>query len=146
KFGVWPETHKLCYVDGWLDRFFSEIERNSDWLSTSTPGDAVASHLPLGRADLPAASYTEMMEWSLATPARERYHRLLDEFASRADVMPFLRGGIWRGFFSKYAESNLLHKKMLHVSEKVRRATRRQSADKRNKLDAAWTHVLRAQC
>ena len=24
KFGVWPGTHKLCYEDHWLDRFFSE--------------------------------------------------------------------------------------------------------------------------
>ena len=148
KFGVWPETHKLCYVDGWLDRFFSEIERNSDWLVTSTPGDAVASHAPIGRADLPAASYTEMMEWSLATPARERYHRLLDEFASRADVMPFLRGGIWRGFFSKYAESNLLHKKMLHVSQKVHRLARSRRFDRafRRARREALTLLLRSQC
>ena len=48
KFGVWPETHELCYTDGWLDRFFSELESNSDWLATSTPADAIASHAPLG--------------------------------------------------------------------------------------------------
>ena len=130
KFGVWPETYKLCYTDGWLDRFFSALERNSDWLLTSTPADAIASHPPLGRADLPTASYTEMMEWSLATPARERYHALLDQFSSRADVMPFLRGGIWRGFFTKYAESNLLHKKMLHVSQKIRKLARSRRFDR----------------
>jgi alpha-amylase len=148
KFGVWPETHKLCYTDGWLDRFFSELERNSEWLSTSTPADAIASHPPLGRADLPTASYTEMMEWSLATPARERYHSLLEQFSSRADVMPFLRGGIWRGFFSKYPESNLLHKKMLHVSQKIRRLSRSRRFDrafKRGRQEAA-TQMLRGQC
>jgi 4-alpha-glucanotransferase len=148
KFGVWPETNKLCYVDGWLDRFFCELEKNSSWLATSTPSDAVASHAPLGRADLPAASYTEMMEWSLATPARERYHSLLDQFSSRPDVMPFLRGGIWRGFFSKYAESNLLHKKMLHVSHKVRRLTRSRRFDRAFKRarQEAITQLLRGQC
>ena len=105
KFGVWPGTNQHCYRDGWLDRFFSALEKSGDWLATSTPSDAVASHPPLGRADLPAASYTEMMEWSLPTPARERYHSLLDQFSARADVMPFLRGGIWRSFFTQVFRS-----------------------------------------
>ena len=62
-----------------------------------------------------------MMEWALPTPARNRYHALTTEFAARPEMLPFLRGGIWRNFFSKYGESNLLHKKMLHVSQKVRK-------------------------
>jgi 4-alpha-glucanotransferase len=148
KFGVWPETHKHCYTDGWLDRFFSALEQSSSWLATSTPSDAVASHAPMGRADLPAASYTEMMEWSLPTPARERYHSLLDQFSARADVMPFLRGGIWRSFFTKYSEANLLHKKMLHVSHKIRRLARSRRFDRafRKSRADATTHLLRGQC
>jgi 4-alpha-glucanotransferase len=148
KFGVWPETHKHCYTDGWLDRFFSALEKSSDWLTTSTPSDAVATHAPIGRADLPAASYTEMMEWSLPTPARERYHSLLEQFSSRADVMPFLRGGIWRSFFTKYAEANLLHKKMLHVSQKVRKLARSRRFDRafRKARTEATTLLLRGQC
>ena len=148
KFGVWPETNQHCYRDGWLDRFFSELERNADWLATSTPSDAVALRAPLGRADLPAASYTEMMEWSLPTPARERYHSLLDQFSSRADVMPFIRGGIWRSFFTKYSESNLLHKKMLHVSQKIRRLSRSRRFDRAFKKarQEATTLLLRGQC
>jgi 4-alpha-glucanotransferase len=148
KFGVWPETNKLCYGEGWLDRFFSALENSADWLATSTPSDAVASHAPLGRADLPTASYTEMMEWSLPTPARERYHGLLDQFSSRADVMPFLRGGIWRSFFTKYPEANLLHKKMLHVSQKIRRLSRSRRFDRAFKKARreATTLLLRGQC
>ncbi len=148
KFGVWPETNQHCYRDGWLDRFFSELERNADWLTTSTPSDAVALRAPLGRADLPAASYTEMMEWSLPTPARERYHSLLDQFSSRADVMPFIRGGIWRSFFTKYSEANLLHKKMLHVSQKIRRLSRSRRFDRAFKKarQEATTLLLRGQC
>jgi 4-alpha-glucanotransferase len=148
KFGVWPETNKLCYREGWLDRFFSALEKSSDWLATSTPSDAVGSRAPLGRADLPAASYTEMMEWSLPTPARERYHSLLDQFANRPDVMPFLRGGIWRSFFTKYSEANLLHKKMLHVSQKVCRLARSRRFDRtfRKAREEATTLLLRGQC
>ena len=147
KFGVWPGTYDLCYKDGWLDRLFSAIEENSDWLATSTPGDAVASRFPAGRADLPTASYTEMMEWSLPTPARDRYHALIEEFSSRPDMLPFLHGGIWRGFFTKYAESNLLHKKMLHVSKKVR-ALPGNRRDKKIQAahEEAATNLHQGQC
>jgi len=121
KFGVWPGTSRLCYEEGWLEQFFSALEENSEWISLALPAEAVASRSSLGIANLPTASYTEMMEWCLPTTARNRYHELIQEFSSREDALPFLRGGTWRGFLSKYAESNLLHKKMLRVSEKVRR-------------------------
>ena len=62
-----------------------------------------------------------MMEWALPTPARMRFEAIEKEFATRADVQPFLKGAIWRGFMAKYPESNLLQKKMLHVSAKIRR-------------------------
>lgn len=148
KFGVWPGTYEHCYVKGWLERFFLELERNGDWLETSTPADAVAGHAAMGRADLPTASYTEMMEWSLPTAARNRYHALTEEFSLRPDALPFLRGGIWRNFFTKYSESNLLHKKMLHVSGKVRRLERSRRGDKafRAARDQATTLLLRSQC
>jgi 4-alpha-glucanotransferase len=148
KFGVWPGTYEHCYTNGWLERFFSVLEKSGDWLALSTPGDAVASHPPLGRADLPTASYTEMMEWSLPTQARNHYHALVDEFAARPDALPFLRGGTWRNFFTKYRESNLMHKKMLHVSAKVRRLAqvrRRDRAFLRARREAA-TLLLRGQC
>lgn len=148
KFGVWPGTYKHCYTDGWLENFFVELEKNADWLETATPGDAVASHASFGRADLPTASYTEMMEWALPTEARKRYHALTEEFASRPEALPFLRGGIWRNFFTKYCESNLLQKKLLHVSEKLRKVAESESRDKAflRARDEAMTLLLRAQC
>jgi hypothetical protein len=148
KFGVWPETFNHCYRDGWLQNFFVELEKNSDWLELATPGDATALRAPLGRADLPAASYTEMMEWSLPTVARGRYSALTKEFATRPDDLPFVRGGIWRNFFTKYCESNLLHKKMLHVSEKVRRLAGRRRSDKAfpDAREKATMLLLRSQC
>ena len=148
KFGIWPGTNELCYRNGWLEKFFTALDQNEDWLETATPGTAVAAHAPLGRADLPAASYTEMMEWSLRTPARNRYHALVTEFASRPDALPFVRGGIWRNFFTKYSESNLLHKKMLHVSRKVHALdrSRRQDSAFLKAREEARTLMLRGQC
>ncbi len=147
KFGVWPGTHEHCYKGGWLADFFTALEKNSDWLAVSTPGDYLATHTPLGRADLPTASYTEMMEWALPTRVRQRYHEVLKEFSARPEVLAFLRGGSWRGFFRKYAESNLLHKKMLRVSARIAAAPVRHDGSKSaDELPQARDLLLRAQC
>jgi 4-alpha-glucanotransferase len=148
KFGVWPGTHDLCYKEGWLERFFRMLREQSDWLELATPGEYLDRTAPLGRADLPTSSYTEMMEWSLPTPARERFHDLQEEFKGFPEALPFLRGGFWRGFLTKYAESNLLHKKMLRVSGKVQalRQSARRGLPFGRALEGATTSLLRAQC
>jgi hypothetical protein len=147
KFGVWPGTHEHCYTDGWLADFFTALEKNADWLRVSTPGEYLAAHAPLGRADLPTASYTEMMEWVLPTRVRQRYHAVLKEFSARPEVLSFLRGGSWRGFFRKYPESNLLHKKMLRVSARLAAAPARRAGTKSvEDLLRARDLLLRAQC
>jgi hypothetical protein len=147
KFGAWPGTYDHCYRNGWVERFFAALEGCSDWLAITPPGEYVAAHAPLGRADLPTASYPEMMEWVLPTASRRRFHALTQEFHNRPDVTRFLRGGQWRGFFSKYGESNLLHKKMLRASDRVRLLERKRlGADKRAKLARAREHILKAQC
>jgi alpha-amylase len=147
KFGVWPGTYEHCYGKSWLAQFFSALEENSSWLHISTPGDYLATHTPLGRADLPTASYPEMMEWVLPTRVRQRYHAVQKEFAARPEVLSFLRGGSWRGFFHKYSESNLLHKKMLRVSARIAAAPLRRSGSKASEeLAEARDLLLRAQC
>jgi 4-alpha-glucanotransferase len=147
KFGGWPGTFEHCYKDGWLEKLFTALEENSSWLDLLTPGEYLAAHDPQGRADLPAASYAEMMEWALPTRVRQRYNSVLKEFDSRPEVLSFLRGGSWRGFFRKYSESNLLHKKMLHVSRRIAAAPKRRSGSKADdELSKARDLLLRAQC
>ena len=147
KFGVWPGTYEHCYDKSWLAQFFSALEENSAWLRISTPGEYLATHTPLGRADLPTASYPEMMEWVLPTRVRQRYHAVQKEFVARPEVLSFLRGGSWRGFFRKYSESNLLHKKMLRVSARIAAAPSRRSGSKASEeLAEARDLLLRAQC
>jgi alpha-amylase len=88
-----------------------------------------------------------MMEWTLPIKARSDFHAISQEFANRPDVQRFLRGGHWRAFFSKYPESNLLHKKMLRVSERHRDlASKRMGEEKSAKYALAQKHLLRAQC
>ena len=92
KFGSWPETGKLVYQELWLRRFFELLSASSHWLDVTTFQQFTHSFPPAGRVYLPAGSYREMMEWS---------------------------GGFWRNFFVRYPESNQIHKKMLHVREKL---------------------------
>jgi alpha-amylase len=148
KFGVWPHTWEHCYRDGWIERYFTALEASSAWLALTPPGEYLATHRPLGRADLPTASYIEMMEWALPTPARLRFSAVQQEFSPRADVSAFLRGGFWRSFLTKYAESGLLQKKMLHVAGKLQQvqASARRGLPFRKALAEARTHLLRAQC
>ncbi|NLZ38483.1 MAG: DUF1926 domain-containing protein [Firmicutes bacterium] len=93
KFGSWPGTAKLVYEQGWLHNFFSLLEENSDWINITTFQEFMKNYRPAGLVYLPAGSYREMMEWS---------------------------GGYWRNFFTRYPESNHLHKKMLHLREKIK--------------------------
>ncbi len=120
KFGVWPGTHKHVYRDGWLRRFFSLLEENSDWLEVVTLGDAVRDSRPLGRVYLPTASYSEMLHWALPPDsfvAYEEFENKLKDSDLYDTYGRFVRGGHWRGFLAKYPESNLMHKKMLAVSD-----------------------------
>lgn len=122
KFGVWPGTHRHVYGSGWLDRFLRALVESREWLRTATFAEFVDAVPARGRVYLPTASYPEMMEWALPTPARRTYARLIAELKSRDAFEawgPFLAGGSWKGFLAKYDEANLMTRKMHRVSAKV---------------------------
>ena len=137
KFGLWPGTHEWVIQKGWLDRFFSAVEANGDWLGTATPGEYAASTPPLGRLYIPQASYEEMTEWALPPSRGQALEEMIETLKreNRWDAWrPFVRGGIWDNFLVKYEESNRMHKKMLRLSG--------QAADNPEALRLVW----RAQC
>ncbi len=122
KFGIWPDTHKHCYEDRWLERFFAELKANEGWIEIRTFGELIGDHTARGRIYLPTASYAEMMVWALPAPATIAYEEFQDklrenQWLDRYGV--YVRGGFWRNFLAKYPESNNMHKKMLAVSRKV---------------------------
>ncbi|MEW6001306.1 MAG: alpha-amylase/4-alpha-glucanotransferase domain-containing protein [Nitrospirota bacterium] len=127
KFGVWPGTHRHCYLDGWLERFLTTIEENSDWLETTTFREYYSKFYTLGRVYLPTASYREMGEWALPCKSALAYEAVLTEIQKLVgdSAKSLLRGGIWRFFFAKYPESNHIHKRMLQISKKVHRAIKK---------------------
>ncbi|RME36790.1 MAG: DUF1925 domain-containing protein, partial [Thermoflexia bacterium] len=143
KFGLWPGTWDLCWgSEAWMDRFFAALEASADWLRTRPLGEVAAELPPLGRVYLPCASYEEMMDWALPPrdfTAMQRVRRELRD-SGRADILRFVRGGLWRGFIARYDEVNQMHKKALWVSRKVHALP--EGEEKRRALDHVWA----AQC
>ena len=122
KFGIWPGTHELVFKKGWLEGFFKRLIEESEWLTLTTFGEYAKEVPPRGRTYIPDSSYPEMMSWALPSRARTHYERLENELKEKGDFerfSMFLKTGFWRTFLSKYTESNLMHKKMLHIRSKI---------------------------
>jgi len=147
KFGVWPKTHQHCYLDGWLDDFFSALEASSDWLEVIPLGEA-AQTKSMGQAYLPTASYAEMLHWSLPAKAYVEYEELekwMKDNHKLERYGRFMRGGHWRGFLAKYDESNLMHKRMLMVSKELSRY-RAAYPMRENIVEDVRQYLYAAQC
>lgn len=149
KFGVWPETHHSVYEEGWLDRFFTALEQNADWLETTTFSEYLAKEPARGRIYLPTASYMEMGEWSLPFRAMKEYEDVLEKIRNSPDAAlfrPFIKGGFWRNFLSKYPESNHMHKRMMMVSRKVHEVLDARSVRQTAETSRMIDHLYQSQC
>jgi len=142
KFGVWPKTYQHCWADRWIDRFFTAIENNQDWLRIIPLGEFTNRFPPRGRIYLPCASYDEMLEWSLPADKSWEFTNLKHQLVAegRADVVRYLYSGLWRNFLVKYPEINRMHKKMLRVHHKVYQARALQ------KTNCGLEELWKAQC
>jgi len=148
KFGVWPGTHKWVYDDGYLDNLFTALEENADWIKMPTFSEYIDAAPPAGRVYLPTASYEEMMEWALPVGSQQGYEDFVERLKDGGlyeTNKPFVRGGFWRNFMAKYSESNLMNKKMLRVSGKVRASLNSGDAVRelyRSQCNCAYWHGL----
>jgi len=87
KFGLWPKTNKWVYGQNWLHDFVKQAIEEVDTIHFD---DYHRQNSSLGLIYLPESSYVEMNEWA---------------------------GGKWKNFFTKYSESNRIHKRMLEFRE-----------------------------
>lgn len=147
KFGTWPETHKHCYTDGWLRRFFEALAANQQWLKTTTLREAIDHVSPVGKIYLPDGSYREMTEWSLPVTQQLAYDKVVHELEKDPRwerIKPFLRGGFWRNFKVKYPEANEMYCRMMMVSRRIAEAERQELQGE----DLYWARreLYRAQC
>ncbi|NLK51549.1 MAG: DUF1925 domain-containing protein, partial [Syntrophomonadaceae bacterium] len=152
KYGSWPDTYNWVYREGWLEQFFSALEANREWIKTVTFSEAMNTFPPQGRIYLPTASYFEMGQWSLPSQKAVdlgKIHRELENAGNLEEIRPFLRGGIWKNFFVKYPESNRMHKKMLYLTQQIKKLPQWEERDAAQRLiykaqtnDAYWHGVF----
>ena len=121
KFGIWPETYDWVYNRGWLKALIEGVLA-SPKIRTATYADFHAAQATRGIVYLPTTSYSEMNEWTLPMPAAGIYANFVagEKAAGRGELhRPFMRGGIWRNFMSRYPEANWMHKRMQALSTRL---------------------------
>ena len=143
KFGLWPETYKHVYEKGWLRRFLELLDRNKDWIRFTTFSETIDELPPVGKVYLADASYREMTEWALPVPAQIEMAAVMKDLqeshlAERA--RPFIRGGSWRSFKTKYVEAAQMYARMMEVSALVADRAAAKNAEE------ARLALYRAQC
>jgi alpha-amylase len=146
KFGLWPGTHEWVFGKGWLDEFFAALQSSAS-VEMLTPSACLERFPPRRRVYPLPGGHEELLSGSLPAPERERLEKLrrkLEGAGLWAEVQPWLRSGRMEDFFVKYPEANHLHKKMLHVSRKLKRALADGMAPDR--VEPARRALYRAQC
>lgn len=121
KFGIWPETYQWVYEKGWLEHFIQGVLASAK-IRTRHYSEYHASEKTRGVVYLPTVSYIEMNEWTLPASSASTYADLVQQAKTSGwyeQKKAFLRGGIWKNFFSRYPESNWMHKRMLGLSARL---------------------------
>jgi alpha-amylase len=145
KFGSWPESHRHCYQDGWLWRFFDALRNARSWVRFCTFSQALDETPPVGRVYVPDCSYREMTEWALPVPKQIAYQQLVGNLQHDhrwGEIQRFLRGGYWRNFKAKYPETQEMYARMLQVSRRAQQAEEIAP----DTVNQARQELYRAQC
>ena len=116
KYGEWKGSYKLCYENCWLSKFIELIQENSDWIETIHPGKYLNTYPPKAKIYFPSMLYEEMMDWVLSPSNEKNKNSSRMRMAIKSGEEGILPGGVFKGFFCKYPESNLMYSKMNHVS------------------------------
>ncbi len=133
KFGIWPYTYKTVYEEKWLERFYELLKKEN--IDTKTISEAL--EVSSKKLVYPASiSYEEMGQWALNYEDAIDYEKAKEHCK---DFEKFIKGGIWKNFFTKYRESNYMHKRMLEVSKK---SSNKDSILKAQCNDAYWHGIF----
>jgi hypothetical protein len=115
------ETYHWVYEKGWLKDFIEGVLA-SGVIRSAHFQDYHRENVTRGVVYLPTVSYSEMGEWTLPAPAARRYAELVHAARNEGVLerdRPFIRGGIWKNFLTRYPEANWAHKRMLGLSARL---------------------------
>lgn len=139
KFGLWPESYKLVYEREWLKSFFEtiknagiEMKRFCDCLAEDNSRKKLVY--------IPTTSYFEMTEWALDPQSLLDIERFKAQ--TPKEYHRFIRGGVFENFFTKYYASNMIHRRVYNLSERLNRSYNPQAADFLYKAECncGWWH------
>jgi alpha-amylase len=128
---------------GYLDTLFTKLEESANWIHTLTGRAQIKRQAPKGRVALPPGTPAELGGWSLPGAARREFFRERAQLGQRYDaakVLPFFRGGSWASFRVRYSEVNLVYRKNLMLSRRLR------AKAKAPKSRPIQEKIWRAQC
>jgi alpha-amylase/alpha-mannosidase (GH57 family) len=114
KFGIWPKTYETVYEKKWLEDFITQTLTDPN-IETNTFKEYYEQNQPIALTYLPTVSYFEMGEWSLNSEEAKELESYIHNYPQTSK---FLRGSTWKNFFTKYQESNWIHKRFLELSKK----------------------------
>ncbi len=140
KFGLWPGSHERVYRHGWLDRFLTALQAESDWLTLTTFEEYLDTEPARGQAAVPPASYREMTAWALPPEVQTRAVAAVQALRGTGhdeQLRLFRHGGYWPSFLVEYPEAGVMYRKMLRLSA--------QMAAQGKVPPEARTDLLRAQ-
>ncbi|MCK5520827.1 MAG: DUF1926 domain-containing protein [Candidatus Marinimicrobia bacterium] len=123
KYRLDKEKYPDLKYNPWLDKFFTLIEKHNDKLPTSTLRDYWKTVPPQGIAYFSSGSYNDMQSWSLHNEQQNIFNEINELLAKLPDpekYRPYVRGGVWRNFMTKYVESNWMQKRVQHISRKYK--------------------------
>ncbi len=144
KFGMWPGTYDWVFERKWLVNFIETILKH-DWIITTHPSAYIERIAPKGRIYITQGSYFELSEWSLPPAAATRFNRLNREVRSwgrEHEFFPFMKGGVWNNFLTKYPESNAINKRTVLLSREIDALA--QAGD--DSLGPITRELYRAEC
>ncbi|MFW9927832.1 MAG: alpha-amylase/4-alpha-glucanotransferase domain-containing protein, partial [Candidatus Thorarchaeota archaeon] len=158
KMGHWPgkgrSTFEICYKNGysgkpWLEEYF-QLADSTNWIQSSHIMDFINQHPPHGLIYLPSTSYDKMGIWALPTKYRKQVEdfqikiKKSKKFSSKETffLKNFVKGTFWRNFLIKYPEANLMHKRMLYSSMRLKNIIK---TSQNNNLQDAYKNILKAQ-
>ncbi len=122
-----------AFKTGWFAKFLDALQNAHDWLETATLSNVIAAFPPKACVYLPSSSSKRLAKWT----APPELARMLESAQIDEALEPFVRGGSWRAFLTKYPESDHLARRAARVSKKLQANTRAPQE--------AHLHLWRAQ-
>ncbi|TFH05388.1 MAG: DUF1926 domain-containing protein, partial [Spirochaetales bacterium] len=123
----------------WADRFLALLDERSDEIEAVLPSQVIRESRPRARSYFPSASYGELLSVSATDEKKKMADSIRSRFGDASD--PYLYGGCFRQFLTRYGESNLMYAKMQYTHVLVNQIR----GDKYRK-QAAREELWRGQC